>query len=255
MKKFSTENLANLAFVFAENMIERKKASLDAGTLSDDEKVKVEEEVAEFESLKEEFESKKFSSESTKPSANPDDTEVFAIIRKYVESVIDEDHEDQIPKVKEKLVEVSIDPLILDCVINHVAKIKGEDHDHDLENLYSEYDELVSSIPQLESDINSRLINQGNILEILQRSDDTIIKFAGGEGVKTLESGVKFLEEIVKKMRSAEEPKEEQIAEYDKAIGAIKSFIDSKKFTSEDITMDSEPDLEVHVDLDTEEVI
>lgn len=242
MKK-SAKELAELAFVFAKNMIERKKSVIENPDATDEEKADAMAAIAEFENLEKDFNDQKhfcsiknFSAENPEDISNHD-VKVFAILRKYLSMITDEqdiDLDDQLTELAEKLVEIEVNPNVLTCIVNHIAKIKGLEYNEEDDLCYQKYDELADADPEMVEEVDSMIVESTNIMDILQTFDKTVIKFAGGEGLDMLESGVKFLEQIAERKRSAENPDMIQIAEYDKAINGVKQYVESKKFSADE---------------------
>lgn len=240
MKK--AEELANSAFKWAENQAKMVQASIDAGNLSPEELEDAKKRIAEFEELKKSFmESKEFCSIKKFAAENTDEVDsndalVFAIIRKLVVSVADdgESHDELFDSINAKLVELGMDPNILTSVINHVAKLKGFEFSDADEDCYQTYDSLVTD--EISDQVDAMDVNPENINDLIAENQYKVIKFAGGDGLNMVKSGVKFLEQIKDRKVNSNNPDEDEIAEYDKAIDSLNQFISeeskSKNFSA-----------------------
>lgn len=237
----TAKDYADAAFKFAENMIEKKQASIDAGTLEGEELEKAKAAVAEFKQLKQEYESsknfcsiKKFAAEGTEVVADEKDLFLFVLLRKLILSIADDgiNHDELYSAIMEQLSYMEVNSDVLTSTLNHVAKLKGLEYSEVDEKCYQDFDVMVEQHPEITEKVDSIDVTPENVLDILAQNDTHVIKFAGGDGLEAVKNGVKFLEEMNKRMKNAEHPNEPQINEVSKAIAALHTYTDAKSFSA-----------------------
>lgn len=232
----SVKEKAELAMKFAENMIKQKKAAIDAGTLEGQELEDAKNIVAEFENLQEDFKEEVQNFCSVRKFAavysdciDDNNAMVFAIIRKLVESLADSEgnHDELFDAIRQKLTDYDIEEVALTSCINHVAKLKGLDYSQNDDDCYDAYMKVLADHPEVEAKVASMEVTPENVLELISNNYTKVLKFAAGKtGMDIIRSGIGFLEQIRNRMASAEDPDEEEIAEYSKAIAEMNSFCD-----------------------------
>lgn len=241
----SVQAKAEQAMKFAENMIDKKKKAIESGNLSAEELAEAQKIVDEFEALKKEFNEEKKDFCSVKKFAavyteQIDDVNaiVFAIIRKLVSEIADQDenHDELFEAIRQKLIEYDIEEVCLTSCINHVAKLKGLDYSENDDDCYNAYMKVLNDHPEIEAKVNSMEVTPENVLDLISNNYTKLLKFAAGKsGIDIVRSGIKFLEQIRDRMANAENPNNDEIAEYSQAIQEISSFVDnyeSKDFSA-----------------------
>lgn len=232
----SVKEKAELAMKFAENMIERKRAAIEAGTLEGQELEDAKNIVAEFDKLQEEFqeEVKEFCSVKKFAAVYSDciddnNAVVFAIIRKLVENLADSEgnHDELFDAIRQKLTDLDIEEVALTSCINHVAKLKGLDYSQNDDDCYEAYMKVLAEHPEVEVKVNAMEVTPDNVLEQISNNYTKVLKFAAGKtGMDIIRSGIGFLEQIRDRMANAENPNDDEIAEYSKAIAEMNAFCD-----------------------------
>jgi len=218
----TAKELADLAFKFAENMINMKRKSLESGNLSDEEKAQVEADIQQFEDIKAEYESQVDSKEIKFSADCPNCLKVFMTLRALIAST-----ESSLPLEVTDLLEKLNLKEIGDAITAHQSHLKGEEFDEESENLYKQM--LVNASDQKIEVEPQSVESVVGWLETLIPSAD-VIKFAAeSDGLDCIKSAVNFLAQIKERMENAEHPDDEAIAEYDKAIHALDTFLEDPK--------------------------
>lgn len=218
----TAKELADLAFKFAENMINMKRKSLESGNLSDEEKAQVEADIQQFEDIKAEYESRVDSKEIEFSADCPNCLKVFMTLRALIAST-----ESSLPLEVTDLLEKLNLKEIGDAITAHQSHLKGEEFDEEAENLYKQM--LVNAADQKIEVEPQSVESVIGWLETLIPSAD-VIKFAAeSDGLDCIKSAVNFLAQIKERMENAEHPDDEAIAEYDKAIHALDTFLEDPK--------------------------
>lgn len=236
----TVKEIAELSMKFAENMVNMKRKAIEAGTLEGEELEEAKRIVAEFDELKNQFHANEVNFCSVKKFAamytnEIDDRNVlvFAIIRKLVESLADSEgnHDELFDEIRKKLSEYDIEEVALTSTINHVAKLKGLEYSQDDDDCYEAYMKLLSESPGIMAKVAEMEVTPENVLELISNNYTRLLKFSGENktGLEIVESGIGFIEQIRDRMANAENPNNEEIAEYDKAIEGMKNFVESQK--------------------------
>lgn len=261
MKK-NPKEAVDLAFKFSDNMIDKIKASIEAGTLEgdalEDAKRTVEDYEAHKKAIYAELEDegeikgfcnlKKFSASGT-ASTEKLDLLAFAILRRVISKLgLDTDYTDALLALKSSLAEIGVSDSVVDSIVHRTSKSGESDpelckcYNDYLQNLAKDKLNYMQVAKNIDTDLNGVL---GAIKDAMTKeglgSASMVKKFsADGERdpLEIIKSGVGFLKSIVDKMKGAENPDEANIESYETAIQAMSKVIDQaqvKQFSAEQV--------------------
>lgn len=225
----SIKEICELAFKFSDNIIERIQASIDSGSLKGTELKDAEDMIAEYESHKSavmselSLDAKKFAStiDGNQLEFSKKNLTAFAMIRDYCfkHPDMDSTYEDQLLEMRSKLTEVGVSPDVVNAVI---SRFQGESSNY---NKYLvEYNKMQVRLDDKDAKDLPELTN--NII-LAVGGDPTKVEFASEKSGKDyVDTGIKFLESMLTRMESAENPNQTEIENYKSTIEALKRTSD-----------------------------
>lgn len=204
------------AFEWSSNQVRRLQASIDAGNLEGDELEAAQKTIEDWKAIKADFEStfdvetKKFSADWTE-----DQVKMFAIGRQIYNDV------------RSKHKESEFEELISEVIPDDKVKMM----------LIKRY--ITKSEPELTKPLLVKAI-ACDIKDIDTSDKDALLKLFSAKPAKEyLKSAVNFLEEILKRIKGAEEVDQEKVELYENSIRVLTVYISGiKKFSAEESVTD-----------------